>query len=722
MKLVIENRTKPKGAVALPPSKSEAIRVSLLLALAGDDPARAVSGFEAPFCRDIECAIGAARELGKRPFVGESAALLRMLLPVSLALFGRAEVTGADRLFARGIGELEECLGTKAKRQGSGLVMEKRLSQSVYEIDCSRSSQFLSGLLIALPLLDRDCEIVIKNGLVSKPYSDMTLHTARLFGARIEETETGYVTRPSRYTAPDRIPVMGDRSCAAVFEAMDLFGGEVTTLGERDDLQPDQRFLLISSLPEIDVADCPDLLPLLAVAACGKAGDTVISGTARLSSKESDRPRSVERLIRDLGGEAVASGDTLTVHGSGWLRGGACSACGDHRIAFAAAVASLISTGPVILEGAECTAKSAPRFWDDLKKLGVICKRGEGMDTIGKNIRLTLTGASHAPSVGCVLEGIPKGVALDMDAMRFDIKRRSAASFGYATNRHEADEPEILSGVENGVTTGAAITAVFRNRAYDRSGYAHIARPSHADYCAFVKSCGGEDISGGGRYSGRMTLPLVFAGSVARQLLEKRGIDVFAHVKAIGDIKDADFDPVMDKKPEMDPFFPLMDPSKRKWMEELINTVRAAGDTLSCEAECAALGLPVGLGSPLFDGLEGVMAKYLFMIPGLRGVEFGTRRTLGSRMNDQFAEGGRTLTNNSGGVNGGMANGMPLVFRCWFRPVPSISLPQTGYDLIENKPVPLTIDGRHDTSILPRGLVAVEAAACLALLELLTDD
>lgn len=343
------------------------------------------------------------------------------------------------------------------------------------------------------------------------------------------------------------------------------------------------------------------------------------------------------------------------------------------------------------------------------------------MDTIGKNIILTLTGASHAAEVGCELSGIPAGVRLDMDAIRMDLDRRSAKKHAFATPRHEADEPRILSGVVDGVTDGAPIRVSFANKAHDRSEYRPVARPSHADYCAWVRSGGTEDISGGGKYSGRMTLPLVFAGSVCRQLLKERGIEVFSHVSFLGHIRDERFDPMMEKAPELDPFFPLVDPSKRAEMEALIEKTRADGDTLACGAECAALGLPAGLGEPLFDGVESTLSRYLFMIPGLRGVEFGELKEFGSGMNDQFTLGGRTLTNDSHGVNGGMANGMPLIFRCRFRPVPSIKKPQTGFDLIEKKPVPLTIRGRHDTAILPRGIVAVEAAACVALLDLMTE-
>ena len=363
----------PKGRVVLPPSKSEAIRAMLLLALSGDDPERALACFPAPFCDDVSCALLAAKEL-KTACVGESAALMRFLIPIQAALFGEVSLTADAALLKRGCGELEECLGVSLEPAPGTARIEQRADirrRRRFSIDCSRSSQFLSGLLIALPLLRHDCEIIVKNGLVSSPYAEMTLDFVRLFGGDIERTDTGFITHPSAYTAPERVPVHGDRSYAALFEAMDLFGGEVTVWGERDPMQPDSDFLLISSLPVIDVTDCPDIMPLLAVTACGKAGETVIIGTGRLSSKESDRPKAVEALINSLGGSAEARENSLVIRGSGHLAGGRCASFGDHRIAFAAAVAALISNSPVTVEGAECVSKSAPRFWEDLVSLGM---------------------------------------------------------------------------------------------------------------------------------------------------------------------------------------------------------------------------------------------------------------------------------------------------------------------------------------------------------------
>lgn len=374
MDVRILNGTRPRGCVALPPSKSEAIRAALLLALSGADPRRAVKGFEPPICRDIENALRAAEDL-REGLVGESAALERFLIPIQAALFGRVSLCAKARLLARGLREAEECFGVSLSPAADGRIESVlRLEKSVYELDCSRSSQFLSGLLIALPLLDRSCEIIVKNGIVSRPYVDMTLDFVRLFGGIIEETGRGFITRPSVYTEPERVPVTGDRSYAAAFEAMNAFCGDITLTGSSPfTRQPDKRFLMISALDDCDITDCPDLLPVLAVTACGKAGDTVIRGTARLSTKESDRESGTVKLIRDLGGSANVGADCVMIHGTGSLAGGACDTYGDHRMAYAAAVASLIARSHVTVRGAECTEKSGPAFWRDLASLGVVC-------------------------------------------------------------------------------------------------------------------------------------------------------------------------------------------------------------------------------------------------------------------------------------------------------------------------------------------------------------
>ncbi len=371
MDLTLKNGMMPKGSVKLPPSKSEAIRAALLLALAGGDPERAAEGYEPPFCLDIERALAAAA--ADEPDAGDSAALMRMLLPIKLVKNGEAKIACSKRLMERGFSELEECFGTKARRTEKGLYM--RLPGSLttrFTIDCSRSSQFLSGLLIALPLMPHECEIVIEKGLVSKPYALMTLGFVRLFGGCVTETATGFITRPSKYRAPDSIPVAGDLSCAAVFRAMNALGGDIRIENASDDpRQPDGAFPRLAELSECDITDCPDLMPLLAVTACGREGDTVIRGTRRLRTKESDREAGTVRLVNDLGGSARIGDDSITIHGAGRLAGGIADPGNDHRLAFAAAAAALISEAPVTVLGAGCVNKSAPRFFEDLSRLGL---------------------------------------------------------------------------------------------------------------------------------------------------------------------------------------------------------------------------------------------------------------------------------------------------------------------------------------------------------------
>ncbi len=370
MDITLKNRMRPRGRVELPPSKSEAIRAALLYGLAGADPEKAVEGFSAPLCRDAAAAIEAARHF-ECADCGESAALLRMMIPIQAVLFGRVSVCAEETLIGRGLWELEECLGISLAAHGGRIEAEADIRlKSVFTIDCSRSSQFLSGLLIALPLMDRECEIIIKNGLVSRPYAEMTLDFVRLFGGRVSRTERGFITRPSAYAAPERTPVTGDASYAAVFEAMDLLGAEVEVLGKSAaSRQPDAGFLSLAGLDECDITDCPDLAPLLAAAACAGTGAAVIRGTARLKTKESDRESGTAELIRALGGSAEAGDGRITVYGTGALSGGAVDPLGDHRLCFAAAVMSLICRGPVCIKNAECVAKSAPGFWDELARL-----------------------------------------------------------------------------------------------------------------------------------------------------------------------------------------------------------------------------------------------------------------------------------------------------------------------------------------------------------------
>lgn len=365
MDVRIKNGICPAGEAHLPPAKSEVIRAALLFALSGEAPERAVRGFDAPFCDDVYHALRAFS--APVPDVGESAALMRMLIPVLIEKRGEARLFARPRLMERGIFELERCLGAVALSGRGELYMRASLDRKEFDIDCSRSSQFFSGLVIALAGSGRECTVRAR-GMVSAPYAAMTLRMAREFGARIEGAGEEYRILPAKYSSPESITISPDRSAAAVFEAMNLFGGMVE-LPAGGYEQADSGFLRLAEKEDVSIRDCPDLAPVLAVAACRKMGETVIRGTARLRSKESDRESGTVRLINGLGGEARVIDDGIAITGRGGLKGGCIDPANDHRMAFAAAAAAMICAEPVVIRGAECVNKSFPTFFGELKRL-----------------------------------------------------------------------------------------------------------------------------------------------------------------------------------------------------------------------------------------------------------------------------------------------------------------------------------------------------------------
>ncbi len=346
------------------------------------------------------------------------------------------------------------------------------------------------------------------------------------------------------------------------------------------------------------------------------------------------------------------------------------------------------------------------------------------MNTFGNNFRITLFGESHGKLIGCTAEGFPAGFAPELEACAFELKRRAPHGGSESTQRRESDEFEIASGMYKGAFTGAPLTVLFRNRDAQSGDYARrVLRPSHADLTAHIKYRGANDPRGGGMFSGRMTLPLVFIGAVCRQLLKRRNIAVASHILNIGGIEDGRFDPMMKAFPPLDPFFPLIHPEKRDEIEALFASLRESGNSVGASAECAALGVPAGLGEPFFNGLESMIAHILFAVPGVHAVEFGAgsdfSRMLGSEANDPVNGDLTTGANNSGGINGGISNGMPITVRAAFRPVPSIYMPQKSVDIESGEAAELNLTGRHDRCILPRGCSAVEAAVMIALYDAL---
>lgn len=361
------------------------------------------------------------------------------------------------------------------------------------------------------------------------------------------------------------------------------------------------------------------------------------------------------------------------------------------------------------------------------------------MTEYGRNIKIRIYGGSHDQEIGVIAENIPAGIRFDPDELQKFMERRAPGRNRHSTARREADIPEFVTGVVNNTTTGETIRAVIRNMNMHSSDYnslADVPRPSHADYTARMKFADkGEtvDLRGGGHYSGRLTAPMCIIGGILLQELNRLGIKIGAHIEKIAGISDERFDSVKMTAHDFEKIptdFPVINRNAGERMREAIEAARLDCDSVGGVIECAVLGLPVGLGEHMFDGMEGRISQIVFAIPAVRGLEFGigfaASDLRGSENNDPFAvseHDGRiiTLTNNSGGIQGGMTNGMPLIFRASIKPTPSIAKAQKSVNLKTMENVMLEINGRHDPCIVPRAVPVIEAAAAIAVYDSLLD-
>lgn len=352
---------------------------------------------------------------------------------------------------------------------------------------------------------------------------------------------------------------------------------------------------------------------------------------------------------------------------------------------------------------------------------------------IGDKIKLSIFGESHGEAIGCVIDGLPAGIKIDMNAVYKDMQRRAPGKDKTATPRLEKDIPHILSGMLDNVTTGAPLAMVIENtntKSGDYSNLMTVPRPSHSDYPAYVKYGGNNDVRGGGHFSGRLTAPLVFAGSVAKQILSQRGVVIGAHIKQIGSVCDAVSDLNKIDKPLLDTLssstFSLIDETKEQAMRDEIEKARLSLDSVGGIIECFAVGLPVGLGGNMFDTVEGKLASILFGVPAVKGVEFGLgfgfADKRASEVNDEYEiKDGEvaTLSNNNGGILGGMTDGAPLSVSVAIKPTPSIAKKQKSVNLLTMENAELEIHGRHDPCIVVRAVPVIECAVALGLLDLM---
>lgn len=345
----------------------------------------------------------------------------------------------------------------------------------------------------------------------------------------------------------------------------------------------------------------------------------------------------------------------------------------------------------------------------------------------GNTIKLSIFGQSHGAAIGMTLDGIPAGLPVDPERLQSFLNRRAPGQHSYDTPRKEADKPEFLSGIVDGHTCGAPITAIIRNENTHSGDYEELKnhpRPGHADYTAQIKYGGFQDVAGGGHFSGRLTAPLCIAGGLCKQWLKNKGIRISAHLLKIAGIDDISFDPVMPQIGEIKSDFPVLDAEKGQLMRDAIEAARKDGDSVGGIIECALTGIPAGLGDPIFDGMENRIAQIIFGIPAVKGIEFGSgfagAQLRGSKNNDAYAlSNGKivTATNHAGGILGGITNGMPIIFRAAIKPTPSISQPQQSVSLSKGECVQLAVKGRHDPCIAPRAVPVIEAAAAIAVFD-----
>ena len=348
--------------------------------------------------------------------------------------------------------------------------------------------------------------------------------------------------------------------------------------------------------------------------------------------------------------------------------------------------------------------------------------------TYGENLKLSIFGQSHGSAIGMTLDGIPAGHPVNLDELQVFLNRRAPGQNDWSTPRKEEDRPEFLGGILDGYTCGAPIAAVIYNkntRSGDYDSLKGCPRPGHADYTAQIKYGGFQDSAGGGHFSGRLTAPLCIAGGLCKQWLEEMGIRIGAHILKIGEIEDRSFDPLSPEFKKENTGFPVLNCEAGEKMCQLIDDVKRQDDSIGGVIECAITGLPTGIGEPMFGGVESKIAQIIYGVPAVKGLEFGQTQSKGSANNDAFTINNgiiQTATNHCGGILGGITNGMPVLFRVDIKPTPSIAKPQQTVNLKTGEITTIKIKGRHDPCIVPRAVPVIEAAAAIAIFDLILGN
>lgn len=354
------------------------------------------------------------------------------------------------------------------------------------------------------------------------------------------------------------------------------------------------------------------------------------------------------------------------------------------------------------------------------------------MNIYGDNVRVSIFGESHGKGIGVVIDGLPAGEPVDMEEINFQMSRRAPGKSPLATSRRELDKVEVLSGIFHERTTGSPVACVIRNTNMRSGDYTpYIPRPGHADFTSYIKYGGFADYRGGGHFSGRITAPLVFAGAMCRQILARKGVTIGAHVLSIKSMWDDRFkNPTAEQLKGLGQMsFPVINGEAAGRMEGEILAAREAGDSVGGSIECSAVGVPAGLGSPFFGSMESRISAMMYSIPAIKGVQFGAGFDFtcmtGVEANDPIRTDGHRVfmeSNNNGGINGGITNGMPILFSVAVKPTPSVAVEQSTVDLERGENIEYFIEGRHDPCIVIRAVPVVEAGLAVTLIDAIISD
>lgn len=353
----------------------------------------------------------------------------------------------------------------------------------------------------------------------------------------------------------------------------------------------------------------------------------------------------------------------------------------------------------------------------------------------GNFLKISIFGESHGNGIGAVIDGFPSGVLFDKEFVLSEMKRRAPGKNKQSTKRQEKDIPKILSGIYNGYTTGTPISLLIENtdtKSGDYNNFTNIPRPGHADYTGEIRYNGFNDPRGGGHFSGRLTAPLTFCGALCKLYLKTLGITIGSHIQSIGQIQDAPFDDTDVTASEIEALrkkeYPIINPKVHEYMLSLIEEARLKNDSIGGVIECAIIGMPVGIGSPIMDTVESKISSLLFSVPAVKGVEFGAgfsiTNMMGSEANDNYVlenDEIRTETNNNGGILGGITNGMPIIIRTAIKPTPSVLKKQSTLNIADKTITQLSVLGRHDPCIVTRAAPVIEAACAIAISDLILE-